>query len=345
MNLIPDPAPPEGEGFPDTAALLAPLGALLQGWAVRGGALLSVRDADSGAWLEVNAAMAAWLGRPAAELLGRTETVLDEALPATLRAAEQQALRMEPGDAPMASEHRFEWRGARHDFQVWRQVALSDRGRRVLCSLWLDQAARRREQEQLRQALHQLEQLQQLNDDLRRATQDRNPREAATGLYQRSFFEDQLRRELDLSAREQRDFALAWLQIDPPAPDDPRPDAAVNERVQAALGRLLRSNTRVMDAACHLGDDRFAVLLSGVGLAVGYGRMEQLRRQCATHIVVHEGREFGFTVSLGVASFPHSERDADALAAACERALALARERGGNQAVLAAVPFQSPLAG
>ena len=89
--------------------------------------------------------------------------------------------------------------------------------------------------------------------------------------------------------------------------------AAARTRILEALGRLLRGNTRAMDASCRLDESRFAVLLSGVGLATAHSRMEGLRRQCATQIVVLEGRNLGFTVSMGVASFPHTAHTQEAL--------------------------------
>ena len=105
------------------------------------------------------------------------------------------------------------------------------------------------------------------------------------------------------------------------------------------MGRLLRGNTRAMDASCRLDDDRFAVLLSGVGLATAHSRMEGLRRQCATQIVMLDGQELNFSVAMGVASFPHTAQSADALLAACTAALAEAQRRGGNVVALAAIRF------
>ena len=67
--------------------------------------------------------------------------------------------------------------------------------------------------------------------------------------------------------------------------------------------------------------------------------MEGLRRQCATQIVAHAGRDLGFTVSMGVASFPHTAHDQEALLAASDAALAEARKRGGNRVALAAIRF------
>ena len=116
---------------------------------------------------------------------------------------------------------------------------------------------------------------------------------------------------------------------------------AARTLVLEALGRLLRGNTRAMDAACRLDEDCFAVLLSGVGLATAHSRMEGLRRQCASHIVVHDGKELHFTLSMGVASFPHTAHTQESLVQACEAALAEAQRRGGNHVTLAAIRFES----
>jgi diguanylate cyclase (GGDEF)-like protein len=101
-------------------------------------------------------------------------------------------------------------------------------------------------------------------------------------------------------------------------------------RVVDSLGRLLRTNTRAMDASCHLDGGRFAVLLSGVGLATAHGRMEQLRRQCATQIVMLDATELHFTVSIGVASFPHTAHTREQLTIACEQAVAQARAKSNH---------------
>jgi GGDEF domain-containing protein len=67
--------------------------------------------------------------------------------------------------------------------------------------------------------------------------------------------------------------------------------------------------------------------------------MEGLRRQCATQIIALEGQELGFTVSVGVASFPHTAQTQEGVIAACEAALTQARHRGGNAVALASIRF------
>jgi diguanylate cyclase (GGDEF)-like protein len=324
-------------GLPDRPA--GALDVLLSALVDRLGARWAVKDAGTGRYLGVSAEMAGFLGRASQDVVGRTDSeLLDAPLATALRAAEQTTLAQ--GD-PLTSEHRFEWRGARHEFSVLRLAVGGEGGTRWLCSVWIDQAAQRQREAQLRVALEQLEQQQRANEQLRREIKDQALRDPMTGLYGRAHFDDQLRREVDLSTREHREFALVFIEIDPMAQAVREMGEGAHDRVLEALGRLLRSNTRAMDASCRLGEDRFAILLSGVGLATAHSRMEGLRRQCATQIVMHEGRELGLTVSMGVASFPHTANTQDSLVGSCESALVEAQRRGGNHVTLASIRFEN----
>ena len=146
--------------------------------------------------------------------VGHTDAELfDPSLATVWRAAEQTALAQ---PQPLSSEHRFEWAGERHDFAVLR-LSASDgsQAQRWLCSVWTDQSPQRQKDAQLRAALEQLEQQQRANEQLRRELADQGLRDSATGLYTRPHFDDQLRREVDLSTREHREFALVLIELDP----------------------------------------------------------------------------------------------------------------------------------
>jgi len=315
----------------------AALGAALLALAQQQGLALGVKAADDGRYLMANAALASLLGRPVAEVVGCNDAeLLDAGTAALLRAADHTALAQ--GQA-LSSEHRFDLRGERREFNVLRVVSGSD-GRRLLVCLWQDLAPQRQREAQLRVALDQLEQQQRANDLLRRDLAEHSLRDQATGLNSRAHFDDQMRRELDLSTREHREFALVYMVLDDYSEQAQALGARAHERICEAMGRLLRGNTRAMDASCRLDDRHFAVLLSGVGLATAHSRMEGLRRQCATQIVMLDGVELGFTTSMGVASFPHTAHGHEELVAACTAALAEAQRRGGNTVALAAIRFE-----
>ena len=304
---------------------------------------LSVKRADSGSYVHASAHLATLLGRSPDELIGLTDLELfghDAAV--LLRAADATALMM---GAPQGSEHRLSLNAAqpRRDFKVVCVPLASEgsAGPQYLAHLWVDVTESLRRDAKLSMALMQLEQQQVNNEVLSRESQEARQRQSGGGLYQRAQFDDQLRREVDLSTREHREFSLVSIAIDPANDRERDLGPAARPRVLEALSRLLRSNTRAMDASCRLDENRFAILLSGVGLATAHARVESLRRQCATQIVVLDGHDFGFTVSMGVASFPHTAHTQDELFDASDLALASAHKRGGNCVSLASIRFDA----
>jgi PAS domain-containing protein len=142
MPTLPPAAPQADALLPATPGPLdGAIGRTLVNLLERDGGLLAVKDAASGAYMHVNAAMAQWLGRTAFDVVGRTDAdLIDPALVPALRAAEQTAL---ASGSPVSSEHRFEWRDRRHDFQVLRLVVPDAQGRRLLCSVWTDRSPAR----------------------------------------------------------------------------------------------------------------------------------------------------------------------------------------------------------
>jgi diguanylate cyclase (GGDEF)-like protein len=322
----------------NTALLEAPLARALLAWAEHQGLGIGVKAAEDGRYLLVNATLLQLFDRSIEQVLEHTDAdLVDPGTAALLRSADHTALAQ---GQQLASDHRFEWLGGRREFHVLRVVAAAG-SQRLLCCLWQDTAGQRQREAQLRVALDQLEQQQKANDHLRRELAEQGLRDQASGLNSRAHFDDQMRRELDLSTREHREFALVYMALDAGTERVRALGERARERICEAVGRLLRGNTRAMDASCRMDEDHFAVLLSGVGLATAHARMEGLRRQCATQIVMLDGEELGFTVAVGVASFPHTAHDHAGLLNACSAALAEARRRGGNTVALASIRFET----
>jgi diguanylate cyclase (GGDEF)-like protein len=297
---------------------------------------LSVKDATTGRYLHANARMATCLGLVGQDLVGCLDAeLLDQAAWVPLRAAEQFAATQPTAQTHL---HRVALGGQLCEFSVVRLLlhTAQPTAAPVLLSLWLDQTAQRQREQQLQQALRQLEVQAAYPGGLRRETAPDNPAD----LSARAQFEDQLRRELDLSNREHREFALVSVALDPFSEALQAKGASARQRVQEAVERLLSGNTRAMDASCRLDTTHFAILLSGVGLATAHARIEGLRRQCATEIIAVDGEDLRFTVSMGVASYPHTSQDRDALVHAAELALAQAQRRGGNHVALASIRFE-----
>jgi diguanylate cyclase (GGDEF)-like protein/PAS domain S-box-containing protein len=304
------------------------------------GAAVYLKDAQ-GRYVLANETAERVLGLAVGTLAGRIDSeFLSPTIAATLR-LQDQALGVHAG--PVRGEFTLDRDGQRREFQTVRlRLDPAAAGGAVMLGAWFDATPLRRSEAALRAALAQLEEQQRALETMRDDIESRSmPRGGAGGgLYPAEQFDDHLRREVDLSMREHREFAVVLVTLDPAPEHSPPHDAVGRERVLEALARLLRGNTRAMDAPCWRGSESFAVLLSGVGLATAHSRMEGLRRQCATQLVVRDGEALRFTVSMGVASFPHTAQTQAGLVQAADEALGEAQRRGGNHVALASIPFE-----
>ncbi|MFG6441303.1 GGDEF domain-containing protein [Roseateles sp. LKC17W] len=308
-----------GDTLAGLVALIEPLGCQA-----------AIKLVSSGRYVFASAGFGQMLERE--EVVGRNDAELlrpDEI--GALRRVEQTVMAQRH---PVVSEHKLEINARRREFSVTRLALGSD----FLLAVWQERTEERHRETQLQRALTQIEQQQGAIEQIRRELQLGSGRDDVSGLYLRAQFDDQLLREIDLSSREHREFALVVIALDASPAVTQLGDEA-QQRLLEGIGRMLRANTRAMDSACRIGPQRFAVLLSGVGLATAHARMEQLRRQCAAQIVVLNGQDLGLSISMGVSSFPHTASRQDELMTASENAVHEAQRRGGNQVVLASIAF------
>lgn len=330
-------ASPQASGFAQWLASLnlqdQDVGASVLGLAEPLGVFLAVKSLATGRYVYSSAGMNALFDRHDSSIVGASDAELmraDEVV--AMRRVEQGVMAQR---TVVVSEHRLELGGRRREFAVTR----SPLGSEHLMTMWAERTEERHRESHLQRALNQIEQQQKALEQIRREMQAGSGRDEVSGLYLRAQFDDQLLREIDLSTREHREFALVLIALDPAPSNVQALGAEAHQRMLEGLGRMLRANTRAMDAACRVGDQTFAVLLSGVGLATAHARMEQLRRQCTAQIVVLNGQDLGLSLSMGVASFPHTASKQDELLKASETAVQEAQRRGGNQVVLAPIPF------
>ena len=312
----------------------------LLAWAGAAEALVAVKDIATGRYRHVDARMARFLGRAAEQAIGRTDGELfgtDAA--ASLRAADQFAA---ASGRPQFSRHRLQIDGRQREFEAMRApLPAADGGEPGLLCVWTETTVEREREARLTSALAQIEAQQGSRASRQAVSQAPGWRDAVTGLHHDGHFDDQLRREVDLSSREHREFALVAMTLDAPSEAARALGGEARTAVLEALGRLVTGNTRAMDSSCRLAEDRFAILLSGVGLATAHARMEGLRRQCAVQIVMYRGQPLGFTLSMGVASFPHTAQTQLELSDAADAAMREAQRRGGNQVTLAGIRFEA----
>jgi diguanylate cyclase (GGDEF)-like protein len=152
-----------------------------------------------------------------------------------------------------------------------------------------------------------------------------------TGLLNRSAFDELLDGELERSRRSGRPVSLLVGDVDGLAAVNGRRGRRAGDAVLELVGRDLGKWKRRIDTAGRVGGEEFALLLPETDTRAAFLVAERLRR--AAH------RTFGdesmpVTISFGVAGHPDDGGDPGALLKAAERAMAAAKELGGDRSIV-----------
>ena len=296
-------------------------------------AMISIKSLATGRYLCANDDFIRLFASEDGSILGHRDSELLRAEDAaSLRRVEQ--LVVAQGQA-ITCEQKLEIAGQRRVFEVTRTLL----GSELMLAAWHECTQERQHRLDLERALQQIEQQQKALVAIQREQLQGRSKSEVVGHEWAAQLKEQLRREIDLSIREHREFALAIIALDPLPAELELSKESAQELALETMARILRDNTRAMDAVCRIGERCFAVLLSGVGLATAHARMEQLRRHGAAQFIVLDGHDLGLSLSIGVGSFPHTASSQADLLSACEAAAQQAQSRGGNQVALAAIPF------
>ncbi len=171
--------------------------------------------------------------------------------------------------------------------------------------------------------------------------------DTVTGFFNRWYFYERLYSETARASRYKQPLSIVLAHIDRfdefvAVRGEPAGDAVLK-----AISRLLAASLRrKVDIACRHAAGEFGVLLPNTA-PFKAGAVLVAERLCAT-IAGMEFRDEDhvplgrFTLSLGVAGFPRHAEDAEELGTCAEKALARARELGGNRLQVFGAPPHEP---
>ncbi len=169
------------------------------------------------------------------------------------------------------------------------------------------------------------------NAQLLESAREQAMRDQLTGLYNRRFFAEQLRIEIEGYKRSRKPFTVLLMDLDQFKQIN---DTAGHHAGDAALrevAAIIQRSIRTVDIAARYGGDEFVCLLTDGGQEVG---------EIVATRILDGARRVGIswgslTLSIGLATFPDHSQHADELLPAADRAMYAAKSRGGNQLCLA----------
>ena len=153
-----------------------------------------------------------------------------------------------------------------------------------------------------------------------------------TKLHNHRYFQDEVARAFEESQRYQRPLSLAMIDIDFFKKINDTYGHAVGDEVLKQAAALFRDSVRSTDLVARYGGEEFAVMMPETPLADGCMFAEKMRNLVQEAAMNTQAGEVAITVSIGVASVPHSRiESAKELIVAADKALYRAKKNGRNQ--------------
>ena len=149
-----------------------------------------------------------------------------------------------------------------------------------------------------------------------------------TGLPNRILFEDRAGQILVEAQREQRAFALVFIDLDHFKPINDTLGHGIGDQVLKEAAVRIREHIRASDTAARIGGDEFVVLLRGLHDRGDAEKVaEKIRRALKNPIVVGE-RPLQISASIGIALYPEHGQDLITLTTHADRAMYSSKKRG-----------------
>lgn len=169
------------------------------------------------------------------------------------------------------------------------------------------------------------------NVKLRDELQDQSTRDPLTGLYNRRFFLDALRREINRAAGQQANFALVALDADKFKNFNDEHGHDAGDYVLEAIAERMRQIDQPGVVPCRIGGEEFSIILPNADRTRASTIVEELRATIAETKVRYMGGALPkVTISGGIAIYPTHGTQPQDLIKLSDTALYAAKKAGRN---------------
>ena len=177
-----------------------------------------------------------------------------------------------------------------------------------------------------------------VNIQLRENLQQEATRDSLSGLFNRRYMEESIKREISRASRYGTSLGIIMLDLDHFKRFNNAFGHKAGDLVLQELGKYLQSSIRKEDIACRYGGEEFALIMPGASLEVTKKRAEMLQHDIQNLQVNYNGKVLNnITLSQGVAIYPDHGQTGEAVLQAADHALYRAKRAGRKQVKLAKI--------
>ncbi|WP_434559409.1 sensor domain-containing diguanylate cyclase [Pseudomonas sp. R1-6] len=169
------------------------------------------------------------------------------------------------------------------------------------------------------------------NGRMRQVLETQSIKDPLTGLYNRRFMDEALKRELARSERNGSALSVVMLDLDNFKHLNDSYGHPAGDTVLRAVSALLLRSLRSSDIACRFGGEELIVILPECPSESATSRAELIRASLEGLSLTDHGQTFTVTASFGVASTETSGLDQGSLLKAADSALYAAKRLGKNR--------------
>ena len=153
-----------------------------------------------------------------------------------------------------------------------------------------------------------------------------------TGLYNRRYFEEYLKKEVTRAKRINQPFSIIGIDLDFLKKINDKYGHAYGDLAIKSIAQVLMSNARSIDTAARMGGEEFNILLPGIDSKGAMTAAERIRKAieiCELDTIGH------ITASIGVASFPEHSDSLEEILELTDQAMYQSKREGRNRVTLA----------
>ncbi len=152
-----------------------------------------------------------------------------------------------------------------------------------------------------------------------------------TGLSNRRFVEDHLKRELKFLERTGDNLTVLMLDIDRFKEYNDTYGHIAGDEALKQLAEIMTANVRVTDIVSRFGGEEFLICMGHTTIEGGKNAAQKLRRAVENNVFRLKGQETRITASIGLATAPDDGTTIESLVDAADKAMYAAKDAGRNR--------------